>query len=258
MNAINERLANARLRKGLTTWVRGQLIGAGGFSRVFHAFNISACQWMVAKRVSKPNKLTSGDINNEIKLLSRFSHRNIVQYLGYDIDHQNLYLYIFLEYVAGGSLRFLLNIRGPCPPAIAQFLTHQITTGLVYLHENQVIHRDMKSDNILIDEQGICKITDFGLSRICTSAAYDSISMMSFGGTPNWMAPEAVRQQSCSAKLDIWGLGCVVIELMTGGRPWGDAALYEIIYKLEMGTQPPVPENCPAHASSFIKDCLAV
>lgn len=106
-----------------------------------------------------------------------------------------------------------------------KFFTKQILEGLAYLHDQNIWHRDLKGDNILVDANGVCKISDFGISKQ-TEDAYDSFgAATNMKGSVFWMAPEVIQPtgvKSYSGKIDIWSLGCVVLEMWSGKRPWGD------------------------------------
>lgn len=132
-------------------WVRGELIGRGSFGRVYHALNVAAGEWIAVKEVDAPK--TKSDMQNtkmreavdslyrEISLLKDFDHENIVQYLGYDFDEDEGHIYIFLEYVPGGSILSALKKNGPFDEVLVRFLTRQILLGLEYLHDRNIMHR---------------------------------------------------------------------------------------------------------------------
>jgi serine/threonine protein kinase len=132
-------------------WVRGRLIGKGSYGRVYHALNVEAGEWIAVKQVDIPTSssdLQNGKLmdsmealNQEIKLLSDLEHENVVQYLGYDIDQEEDHLYIFLEYVPGGSLASSLGSKGGFDVTLVKFFTRQILVGLEYLHDRNILHR---------------------------------------------------------------------------------------------------------------------
>lgn len=228
--------------------MRGQLIGKGSYGRVYHALNVPAGEWIAVKQVDIPT--TTSDHHNkqlsetadalyrEISLLKDLEHENIVQYLGYDVDEEEGYINIFLEYVPGGSIQSCLSKQGKFDESLVSFLTRQILLGLEYLHDRNILHRDIKAGNVLITHTGTCKITDFGLSKLSgQDKAYDAHANNSvMRGTVFWMAPEVVSGTNYNAKVDIWSLGCTVIEMLTGKHPWLDmnmfAALYSVIFIL--------------------------
>lgn len=223
-------------------WMRGNLIGRGSFGRVYHALNIAAGEWIAVKQLDMA--VTPSDHRNqelqahsdalyrEIRLLKDLDHDNIVQYIGYDSDIAEGHTYIFLEYVPGGSIYGLLNQYQFLDEPLVKFFTRQILCGLEYLHARNILHRDIKGGNVLIDLDGVCKITDFGLSKNQKQGAYDPMSNNSnMKGTIFWMAPE-ILTNNYSAKVDVWSLGCTVLEMVTGEHPWMKlttlAALYQV------------------------------
>jgi hypothetical protein len=223
-------------------WMRGNLIGRGSFGRVYHALNIATGDWLAVKQVDAA--VTQSDRRNqdlqaaadalyrEIRLLKDLDHENIVQYMGYDSNVEEGHIYIFLEYVPGGSISSLLSKYQFFDERLTSFFTRQILCGLQYLHTRKILHRDIKAGNVLIDQDGVCKITDFGLSKNQNEGAYDPMANNStMRGTVFWMAPE-VLTNNYSAKVDVWSLGCTVLEMITGEHPWMEltslAALYQV------------------------------
>ncbi|KAG2224361.1 hypothetical protein INT45_006761, partial [Circinella minor] len=250
-------------------WMRGELIGKGSFGRVYHALNVAAGEWIAVKEVDSP--ITKSDMLNdkmrsavdalyrEIALLEDLDHENIVQYLGYDYDEDEGHIHIFLEYVPGGSIFSALNKSGRFEGVLVQFFTRQILLGLEYLHDRNIMHRDIKAGNILVDQNGVCKITDFGLSKLSgQDEAYDPNSNTLMKGTVFWMAPEVVKGSSYSAKIDIWSLGCTVIEMLTGKKPWLDLNMLAALYSLGKYQAPPLPEEVSDEAKDFLNQCFII
>ncbi|KAI8369442.1 uncharacterized protein BYT42DRAFT_584491 [Radiomyces spectabilis] len=251
-------------------WMRGELIGKGSFGKVYHALNVAAGEWIAVKQVELPT--TKSDLLNdklrdtvdslyrEISLLEGLDHENIVQYLGYDSDEEEGHINIFLEYVPGGSIASCLSKSGKFDEPLVRFFTRQILLGLEYLHHRNVLHRDIKAGNILLDQNGVCKITDFGLSKLSgQDKAYDPHCNNSvMRGTVFWMAPEVVKGTNYNAKIDIWSLGCTVIEMLTGNHPWLDLNMLAALYSLGKYQAPPIPEDVSDQAKDFLSQCFII
>lgn len=155
------------------------------------------------------NKIASFD--KEIKILSSLNHKNIIKY--YSTNRTKDEFHIFLEFCIGGSIAKMLETYKRFPENVIRKYTRQILEGLEYLHSHNVIHGDIKGANILVDRDGVCKLSDFGGSRIIEEIEFQR--HYSLKGTPNWMAPETVKLEYTRFS-DIWSLGCTLIEMATG------------------------------------------
>ncbi|GKU87703.1 hypothetical protein SLEP1_g2062 [Rubroshorea leprosula] len=191
-------------------------------------------------------------LEQEIELLSQFEHENIVQYYGTDKDESKLY--IFLELVTKGSLLNLYQ-RYNLRDSQVSFYTRQILHGLKYLHDRNVVHRDIKCANILVDANGSVKLSDFGLAK-----ATKLNDVKSCKGTAFWMAPEVVnlRNQGYGLAADIWSLGCTVLEMLTREVPYSHLECMQALFRIGKGEPPPVPDSLSKDARDFILRCLQV
>jgi mitogen-activated protein kinase kinase kinase len=272
-------------------WMRGQLIGKGTFGRVYLGMNTTTGELLAVKQVEVNHKGPNTDpakiremvkaLDLEIDTMQHLDHVNIVQYLG--CEKKEFSISIFLEYISGGSVGSCLRKHGKFEEAVVSSLTRQTLCGLAYLHREGILHRDLKADNILLDLDGTCKISDFGISKRSADPYINDITN-SMQGSVFWMAPEVIRAQSqaqnipstgsnmdatqvynqgYSAKVDIWSLGCVVLEMFAGRRPWSKEEAIGAIYKLgSLNQAPPIPEDVstvvgPA-ALSFMYDCFTM
>ena len=129
---------------------------------------------------------------------------------------------IVIEYVSGGSIRVLLDKFNKLDEPIVASYTRQILNGLHYLHFNGIVHRDIKGSNVLIDASGKIKLTDFGASKRMDKMGDDGQPPQAFRGSPYWTAPEVMMKKSQGKPSDIWSVGCVVIEMLTGLPPWAN------------------------------------
>jgi mitogen-activated protein kinase kinase kinase len=249
-------------------WIKGELIGRGSFGAVYLGLNVTTGEMLAVKQVVvsmdyKRNKVNSGGIDalhKEVETMKDLDHVNIVQYLGFE-QKSNTYS-LFLEYVAGGSIASCLKSFGKFDEELISYLTRQILLGLEYLHFNGILHRDLKADNLLLEIDGTCKISDFGISKR-SQDIYENNAEMSMQGTIFWMAPEVIdsivedKRQGYSAKVDIWSLGCVVLEMFAGKRPWSNEAVVSAIYKIgKTKLAPPIPEDLKDSISEGAKDFI--
>ncbi|ESQ51132.1 hypothetical protein EUTSA_v10022608mg [Eutrema salsugineum] len=242
---------------GFSKWKKGKFIGSGTFGRVYQGFNSEKGKICAIKEVKvisddKNSKECLKQLNQEINVLSQLCHPNIVQYYGSELSEETLSVY--LEYVSGGSIHKLLTEYGPFTEPVIQNYTRQILAGLAYLHGRNTVHRDIKGANILVDPDGEIKLADFGMAKHVT--AYST--MLSFTGSPYWMAPEVVMHKNgYTLAVDVWSLGCTILEMATAKPPWsqfeGVAAIFKIGNSKDM---PEIPDHLSNDAKNFIRLCL--
>lgn len=254
-------------------WMKGALIGQGSFGSVYLALHAITGELLAVKQVESPapgsnnqndsrKKSMIEALKREISLLRDLRHPNIVQYLGCSssADHLN----IFLEYVPGGSVQTMLNSYGALPEPLVRSFVRQILNGLSYLHNRDIIHRDIKGANILVDNKGTIKISDFGISKKLEasnilSGANNNKHRPSLQGSVYWMAPEVVKQTSYTRKADIWSLGCLVVEMMTGTHPFPDCSQLQAIFKIGGAkAAPTIPEHASAEAKKFLQQTFEI
>lgn len=224
-------------------------IGRGAHGCVFRARNRSTNQILAMKVMQADNDKLDA-LMGEIDLLKVLDHPNIVKYHGFVKTPDTLN--ILLEYCSGGSLRQIYKRIGhgfPENDIIAY--VKQILSGLHYLHEQGVVHRDVKAANVLLTESGQVKLADFG---VATTVATLHNSMV---GTPHWMAPETISggDGSCTAS-DIWSLGITIIELFTTHPPYHDINHMAAMHAIETKDNPPLPAALSASGRSFLLECF--
>lgn len=243
-------------------WQKGKLIGRGTFGSVYVATNRETGALCAMKEVELfPDDPKCAEcikqLEQEIKVLSHLKHSNIVQYYGSEIVEDRFYIY--LEYVHPGSInKYVRDHCGAITESVIRNFTRHILSGLAYLHSKRTIHRDIKGANLLVDSAGVVKLADFGMAKHLTGFEAN----LSLRGSPYWMAPEllqAVMQKDNNPDLaygiDIWSLGCTIIEMFTGKPPWseyeGAAALFKV-----MKDTPPIPETLSPEGKDFLRCCF--
>ena len=249
-------------------WMQGALIGQGSFGSVFLALHALTGELMAVKQVEVPSATSSvidkrkesmvAALKREINLLRDLQHENIVQYLGSNSDDQHFN--IFLEYVPGGSVAAMLASFGSLHEPLIRNFVRQILAGLSYLHGQDIIHRDIKGANVLVDNKGVVKISDFGISKRVEASAIlqpqkhgGHMHRPSLQGSVFWMAPEVVKQTSYTRKADIWSLGCLIVEMFTGTHPFPNFNQLQAIFQIgNSSAKPNTPENASEDGKAFL------
>ena len=171
----------------------------------------------------------------------------------YESFINNSQLYIVMEYVAGGSVKDILKLRGPIQEIYIPILLREILLALNFLHTEKKIHRDVKAANILLSMDGQVKLADFGVAAKVT----ESVSKRnSFVGTPYWMAPEVISQSNYDAKADIWSLGITSIEMATGNPPYYSIPPINALFKIQTDPPPSLDNSFSASFRDFVGQCL--
>ncbi|XP_064465991.1 mitogen-activated protein kinase kinase kinase 12-like isoform X2 [Ornithodoros turicata] len=186
----------------------------------------------------------------DIKHLRKLNHPNIVAFKG--VCTQDPCYCIVMEYCPYGQLYDALKNGRVIPPALVVEWSKHIASGMNYLHSRKIIHRDLKSPNILISYNDILKISDFGTSRQWNERS----TKMSFAGTVAWMAPEVIRNEPCSEKVDIWSYGVVMWELLNCEIPYKDVDSSGVMWGVGSNSlHLPIPSTCPEGFQLLMKQC---
>ncbi|KAI5069381.1 hypothetical protein GOP47_0015682 [Adiantum capillus-veneris] len=238
-------------------WIKGHLLGSGAFGKVYKGIHSETGEFCAIKEVEfvqsdHRSRESAEQLKKEIASLSSLQHPNIVQYKGSELVGDSLYIY--LELISGGSLYKLYQEFKKLEEPVIRRYTRQILLGLCYLHGRKFVHRDIKCANILVDQDGTIKLADFGVSKYIKEQGVP----FSLKGSPHWMAPEVIMATNTGYEyaVDIWSLGCTVIEMVTGRPPWCDLEAAAAMFKVTKVGAPPIPESLSAEGKSFLRLCL--
>jgi len=192
----------------------------------------------------------------EARAAGGLNHPNIVTV--YDIGKTDTECYMAMEYIEGAELRTLLLPAKPLPVPRALSIAAQVAEGLAYAHERGVVHRDIKPANIMVPESGAVKITDFGIARMRSSNVQTQTGMMM--GSPKYMSPEQVIGKRADHRTDIFSLGVILYEMLTGAAPFTGESVNAVMYQI-VNFVPPAPSAInpasPAALDAIVAGMLA-
>lgn len=241
-------------------WSKGKLLGAGAFGQVFLCHDHNTGRQLAVKVVDidpHSDPATQKEVlclETEIQLLKNLRHERIVTYFG--TERSDSKLCIFTEYMPGGSIYQHLKNVGALNEVLTRKYTKQILQGVAYLHEHNIVHRDVKGANILRDSDGNVKLADFGASKRLHTIRSGK-SAKSVQGTPYWMAPEVIMGSSYTTRADIWSVGCTVVEMLTCHPPLFDLEPVAAMFRIASHPiTPNLPPHCSEHAETFLTKCF--
>ncbi|RNF12496.1 putative protein kinase [Trypanosoma conorhini] len=199
------------------------------------------------------------DVQNEIRILSAVNHPNIIRY--HEHFEDGTLIFIIMEYADGGDLNSRIKEAKkqdpvkPFEPKLAMFWFLQICMALKYLHDNHILHRDLKTANIFLTSRNVVKLGDFGISTVLQNTMACAKTVC---GTPYYFSPELCQNKPYNNKSDVWALGVVFYELLTLQRPFNARSLKELLKKILVGQYDPIPSTVPAEMRGLCAALLQV
>jgi len=214
----------------------------------------SYCSQDVAIKVVRPERISADmyrDFAQEVYIMRKVRHKNVVQFIGACTRHPNLY--IITDFMSGGSVYDYLHKKNSSfkLPEILRMAT-DISKGMNYLHQNNIIHRDLKTANLLMDENKVVKVADFGVARVKDQSGV----MTAETGTYRWMAPEVIEHKPYDHKADVFSFGIVIWELLTGKIPYDYLTpLQAAIGVVQKGIRPTIPKDTHPKLTELLQKC---
>jgi serine/threonine-protein kinase len=209
-------------------------IGEGGMAIIYKAVQPSLKRTVVIKKLKDPNREIIERFKKEAFVSASFSQENVLAI--YDFIFANKSYYLVMEYVDGHDLRDIIDFSAPLPPSVAALIIREVAKGIEYTHNKSVIHRDIKPSNILISQLGEIKLIDFGVAKDETPSKLTLTGMIV--GTPSYMSPEQANGDPLGAQSDIYSLGVLLYEMLTGVKPFLGDTNTEVLMKIVKGKYP--------------------
>ena len=239
-------------------WQRGNKIGEGQFGKVYTAVNTDTGDLMAMKEIRfQPNDhQTIKDIADEIKIFDGIKHESLVKYFGVELHRDEML--IFMEFCDHGTIEVIAGLG--LDETVIRKYTKEILVAINVLHENGIVHRDIKGANIFLVSGGPLKLGDFGCAVKLKHQTTMPGEVNTLVGTTAFMAPEVITrntEEGSGRAADIWSLGCVIIEMATGKRPWAELENnMQIMFKVGMGATPSIPESLSSEGREFLSHCF--
>jgi len=229
----------------------GNKVASGSYGDLYRG---TYCSQDVAIKVLKPERVNTDmqrEFAQEVYIMRKVRHKNVVQFIGACTKPPSLC--IVTEFMAGGSVYdYLHKQRGVFKPPALLRLAIDVSKGMNYLHQNNIIHRDLKTANLLMDENEVVKVADFGVARVKVQSGV----MTAETGTYRWMAPEVIEHKPYDHKADVFSFGIMLWELLTGKVPYEYLTpLQAAVGVVQKGLRPTMPKNANPKLAALIERC---
>jgi len=234
------------------------ILGEGGMGRVYKVRDRELDKVIALKTIRGESDAESIQrFKHELVLARKITHKNVVRI--FDLGEAEGQKYFTMEYIEGDSLKGVIRRRGKIPYLEAIQLSMQVLGGLQEAHDQGVVHRDLKPQNIMVDGQGIAHLMDFGIAR-----STDTTGMTATGavvGTPDYMSPEQVKGQKAGPPSDVFSFGVILYEMLTGDVPYhADTPMSKIVMRLTERPRPPreLTKELPKYLEALVLKCMEV
>ena len=237
-------------------------LGVGGMSTVMLAFDRRLERYVAIKLLAEhlaDDPTFVSRFRREALAAARLVHPNIVQVFDFGFDENQGQHFIVMEHVNGRSCAELLRDRGRFELSDAVEVVAQACRGLDYAHRNGVVHRDVKPGNLLVSEDGVVKLADFGIARATDQSSITQVG--SVLGTAAYLAPEQARGEEAGPRSDIYSLGVVAYQLLSGRLPYEASSLAELALKQQSSAPPPLDElnpSVPRELADAVAQAIAI
>jgi serine/threonine protein kinase len=238
--------------------MRGPKVGSGGYATVFCGLNRSNNDLIAIKEISVGdcNEQEFRDVALEFDIIRKLRHPNVVRYIAFDHSSSKQSCRILMEFMFAGSAQQILQMFGPLPESVLRAYAMQIFAGVDFIHNEGITHRDIKPANLLVLANGTLKLGDFGCSKRISERSSVSNHLI---GTPVYMAPEFISG-SVHQKSDVWSVGCTLLELATGRRPWHETNVHAhlplMFHITSTRTGPSIPDTVSEGMREFLEACF--
>src|SRR5215831_3506472 len=234
------------------------MLGVGGMGAVYKAFDrkltrIVALKTILPEMAATPTTLKR--FKQEVLLAQSIVHKNVVRI--FDIGEDNATKFITMDFIEGADLKSLIKDRGKLPATEAADIIRQVCQGLEAAHAAGVVHRDLKPQNIMIEKDGHIVVMDFGIAR--SGETRGATQTGAFLGTPEYMSPEQAQTENLDARSDIFSLGLIFYELLTGKLPFQGKTMLETMFiRTKERAIPPaeIDATVPKGANDIVNKCL--